>query len=122
MNMTINHFYPPYNSVSVRIYDYRTFLFLKYPQPPHNLLRLRQHRFQLFRQCISQLICSHTNWCTDLLQSIFYICFVLTLTNNDTNGGILIWQFDLLVQCRPIQLHLSSIFCFKFTYFQLYSY
>ena len=55
-----------YNPVSVIIYDYKISLFFKYPQPLHNLLRFRQHLFHLFRQCISQLICSHTNWCTDL--------------------------------------------------------
>ena len=43
--------------------------------------------------------------------------FILALTNNNTNRWILVRQFNLFIQCRQIHLHLSSIFCFKFTYF-----
>ena len=45
------------------------------------------------------------------------IHFILALTNNNTNRWILVRQFNLFIQCRQIHLHLSSIFCFKFTYF-----
>ena len=86
------------------------------------MIEIGQKFFIIFWQFLICFISYYPHWFRSIAKCEFNNFVIFFFAQNYSYGWIFVRLFNILVQCRQIEVHFASVFCFKLSFFQINSY